>query len=57
MIFNGIFYFCYIYINMFKDYSKMSYKQRINYKPSKTTKTLRALIMFVNDVIRNYNAD
>jgi hypothetical protein len=56
MIFNGILFFV-IYINMFKDYSKMSYKQRINYKPSKTTKTLRALIMFVNDVIKNYNSD
>lgn len=42
---------------MFKDYSKMTYKERIRHKPSEKTKIFRALVMFINDFIRNYNAD
>jgi hypothetical protein len=40
---------------MFKNYSEMSYQERIRYKPSEKTKILRAIRMFINDFIMNYN--
>lgn len=57
--FNGIFYFV-IYImfgDIFNDNNKRSYKERVRHKPSSFVKNMRALRMFISDVIRNYNSN
>lgn len=46
-----------MFADIFNDTNSRTYKQRIKYKPSNFVKNMRALRMFINDVITNYNKD
>jgi hypothetical protein len=46
-----------MFSDIFNDTNSRTYKQRVQHKPSSFVKNMRAIRMFINDVIRNYNRD
>ena len=43
--------------DIFSNNNSRSYKERVRHKPSSFVKNMRAIRMFINDFIKNYNSD